>query len=230
MDIVLIGGLWLRAGIWDRTVEELVSLGHTAQAVRLPGADVGGADATLEDQLTAVLAAVDAAQRPLVVGHSAAGTLAHLAADRRGAGIAGTVLIGGFPTTDGEAYASFFPLVDGVMPFPGWEGFEGPDSDDLDAAARAAIAESAVPVPGGVATATVRYGDPARADVPTWEVCPEFDPQDARDWIASGDLPELTQARHLELVDLDSGHWPMVSRPQELARALSDIATSAPSR
>lgn len=228
MDIVLIAGLWLRAEVWDPTIEHLADLGHTARAVRLPGVDVRGAEATLADQLDAVLTAVDAAERPLVVGHSAASTLAHLAADRRREGIAGTVLIGGFPTTEGEQYAAFFPLTDGVMPFPGWEPFEGPDSDDLDADARTAIAEAAVPVPGPVVTAAVHYLDPLRTQVPTWELCPEFSPADAQAWIASGDLPELAAAEHLQLADIDSGHWPMVSRPQELARVLTDIANAAP--
>ena len=35
------------------------------------------------------------------------------------------------------------------MPFPGWGEFEGPDSADLDAAARRAFAAVAIPVPEG---------------------------------------------------------------------------------
>ena len=60
---------------------------------------------------------------------------AALAADRRPDAVAGTALIGGMPSEEGEEYAAFFELVDGVMPFPGWEPFEGPDSADLDEAA-----------------------------------------------------------------------------------------------
>lgn len=41
----------------------------------------------------------------------------------------------------GEAYFGFsFPTRDGAMPFPGWGEFEGPDSADLDDAAKRAIA------------------------------------------------------------------------------------------
>ena len=50
-------------------------------------------------------------------------------------------MIGGFPASDGSAYADFFPIVDGAMPFPGWEPFDGPDSADLDGDARAALGE-----------------------------------------------------------------------------------------
>ena len=70
----------------------------------LPGADDGRATATLDDQLAAVLAAVDAADAPVVVGHSAASTLAWLAADRRPVAVARVVMIGGWPSSDGSAY------------------------------------------------------------------------------------------------------------------------------
>ena len=55
-------------------------------------------------------------------------------------------------------------------------------------------------------------------------MCPEFTPAEAQEWIDAGDLPELARARHLELVDIDSGHWPMFTRPAELARALAETA------
>jgi pimeloyl-ACP methyl ester carboxylesterase len=55
-------------------------------------------------------------------------------------------------------------------------------------------------------------------------VCPEFSPAQAREWIAAGDMPELARAKHLDLVDIDSGHWPMLTRPVELARLLAAAA------
>src|SRR5690606_36601852 len=78
-------------------------------------------------------AAVDAARgRPMVVGHAAACTLAWLAAVARPGRVAKVVLIGGSPAPDGERYADYFECKDGVMPFPGWEPYEGPDTADLD--------------------------------------------------------------------------------------------------
>lgn len=222
MDILLIAGLWLDGSVWDDVVPVIEALGHRAVPLTLPGQGDGSASATLDDQVAAVLAAVDAASgKPVVVGHSAACTLAWLAADARPDRIAKLVLIGGFPSADGELYADFFGLEDGVMPFPGWGPFEGPDSADLDEEARRAIASAAIPVPGGVARGVVRLEDERRFDVPVVLVCPEFTPAQAREWIDAGDVPELAKAKHLELVDLDSGHWPMVSRPAELARLLA---------
>ena len=224
MDIVLIAGLWLPAATWDDVIAELDDRGHRGVAVELPGVDDGDPDATLDDQLAAVLAAVDGAERPVVVGHSAAATLAWLAADRRPDDVARVVLIGGFPAGPGSAYADFLPIADGVMAFPGWEPFEGPDSDDLDESTRASFEAAAVAVPEGVATATVELTDERRRSVPVTLICPEFSPDDARGWIDDGDLPELAAAEHLDLVDLDSGHWPQLTRPADLARLLADAA------
>ncbi|WP_374453985.1 alpha/beta fold hydrolase [Nocardioides sp.] len=225
MDIVLIAGLWLDGSAWDDVLPELEKLGHRGIPVTLPGQGDGTTSATYDDQAGAVLAAVDAAEgRPLVVGHSAACTLAWVAADRRPDDVTGVVLIGGFPTTEGNAYADFFEPTGGGVPFPGWEPFEGPDSDDMSAELKAEVAAGAHPVPVGVTKGVVHWTDERRHGVPLTLVCPEFSPQQAQEWIDSGDVPELADAKALELVDIDSGHWPMYTQPAALA-ALLDEAT-----
>ncbi|WP_322920584.1 alpha/beta fold hydrolase [Nocardioides renjunii] len=225
MDIVLIAGLWLDGTAWDDVLPELEALGHRGIPLTLPGQGDGATSASYDDQAAAVVAAVDAAEgAPLVVGHSAASTLAWVAADRRPDAVTGVVLIGGFPTTDGQAYADFFQTDGDAVAFPGWETFAGPDSDDMSPELKAAVAAGAHPVPVGVTTGVVRWSDERRHDVPLTLVCPEFGPEQAREWIASGDVPELADATALELVDLDSGHWPMWTQPAALA-ALLDQAT-----
>lgn len=221
-DVVLIAGLWMEASSWDDVARELEGLGHRPIPVRLPGADDRSTSATLGDQLAAVLEAVDSADHPVVVGHSAAASLAWMAADRRPDDVRQVMLVGGFPTPDGQPYADFFDIEDGVMPFPGWGPFEGPDSDDMDEATKQRFAESAVPVPAGVATGVVELTDERRYSVPATLVCPEFSPDDAREWIAAGDLPELSRAQRVDFVDLDSGHWPMLTCPDVMARAIHD--------
>jgi pimeloyl-ACP methyl ester carboxylesterase len=205
-------------------VHRRIALGHRPVPLTLPGQGDGFASATLDDQVAAVLAAVDSApEKPMVVGHSAASTLAWLAADARPEKVAKVALIGGFPSPDGEPYADFFELKDGGMPFPGWGPFEGPDSADLDEEARRSIASAAIPVPEGVAKGVVRLADERRFDVPVVLVCPEFTPTQAQEWIRAGDVPELAKAKHVDFVDIDSGHWPMVSKPIELARLLGRV-------
>jgi pimeloyl-ACP methyl ester carboxylesterase len=225
MDILLIAGLWLDGSVWDKVAAELEARGHHAVPVTLPGQGDGNASATLADQIAVVLAAVDAAaSRPMVVGHSAACSLAWLAADARPGKVGKVALIGGFPVPDGGRYADMFPVQDGAMAFPGWSPFEGPDSADLDDAARQAFASAAIPVPEGVAHGVIRLADERRYDVPVVLVCPEFTPAQAREWIDHGEVPELAKSNNISYVDIDSGHWPMITAPAELASLLSRAA------
>ena len=225
MDIVLVAGLWLDGSAWDAVVPALETLGHRPVPLTLPGQGDGRRSATLEEQVAAVLAAIDASPgKPLVVGHSAACTLAWLAADARPEKVAKAALIGGFPASGGQPYFGGFETTDGVLPFPGWGPFEGPDSADLDEDTKRRIAAAAIPVPEGVTKGVVHLTDERRFDVPVVIVCPEFTPAEAREWIGAGDVPELAKAKHLEFADIDSGHWPMFSKPDELARLLTEVA------
>jgi pimeloyl-ACP methyl ester carboxylesterase len=225
MDIVLIAGLWLDGSVWENVAAELEARGHRAVPVTLPGQGDGNTSATLADQSAAVLAAVDAAAgRPMVVGHSAASSLAWLAADARPDKISKVAMIGGFPASDGKLYFDFLPAQDGALAFPGWGEYEGPDSADLDDAAKQAIASAAIPVPEGVIRGVVRLADERRYEVPVVLVCPEFTPAQAREWIDQGEVPELGKSKNVSFVNIDSGHWPMISAPADLARLLAQAA------
>lgn len=225
MDIVLIAGMWLDGSAWDNVAAQLEARGHRAVPVTLPGQGDGNTSATLADQVATVVAAIDAAAgRPMVVGHSGACSLAWLAADARPTKISEIALIGGFPAADGETYFDAFPVRDDAMAFPGWAEFEGPDSADLDDAAKQAIASAAIPVPKGVTHAVIRLADERRYEVPVVLICPEFTAAEAREWIGQGEVPELAKTKNVAFLDIDSGHWPMISAPTELARLLSQEA------
>jgi pimeloyl-ACP methyl ester carboxylesterase len=228
VEIVLVAGLWLDGSAWADVVPALEELGQHAVPLTLPGQGDRSSSATFDDQVAAVLAAVDSAsEKPMVVGHSAACTLAWVAADARPEKVAKVAMIGGFPSADGATYADLFPTKDGAMPFPGWGPFEGPDSADLDEEARRRFASAAIPVPEGVTKGVVRYADERRFDIPVVLVCPEYTPADALEWIDGGDVAELPTVKHLDYVDIDSGHWPMVTKPAELARLLAAAAAEA---
>jgi pimeloyl-ACP methyl ester carboxylesterase len=103
MDIVLVAGMWLDASAWDAVVPDLEKLGHRPIPLTLPGQGDGDVTATYDDQVRAVLAAIDAAADPvLVVGHSAASALAWVAADARPDKVARVALVGGMPSAVGE--------------------------------------------------------------------------------------------------------------------------------
>jgi hypothetical protein len=42
--------------------------------------------------------------------------------------------------------------------------------------------------------------------VPVTLICPEFSPAEARQWTDGGEV-EVAKARHVEYVDIESGHW-----------------------
>lgn len=225
MEIILLSGLWLRGDSWADVEYELARAGHRVQSLTLPGQGDQRMDTTLQDQIDAALEALDRNVGPtLVVGHSAASALAWIMADARPEAVMGVVMIGGMPVESGKPYANFFPVVDGRMPFPGWEPFAGADAADLDDDTRDFIEASAFAVPEGVCHAVVTLADERRFDVPVTLVCPEYSPADAQAWIDDGFVPELTRAGHVTLVDLDTGHWPMFTKPSELASTI-DQAT-----
>ncbi|MDO5735873.1 MAG: alpha/beta hydrolase [Propionibacteriaceae bacterium] len=225
MDIILLPGLWLRGDAFSGVEDELTGAGHRAHSLTLPGQGDGRTDATLQDQVEAVVSVVDGLPaRALVVGHSAASALAWIVADARPEAVAGVVMIGGMPVEAGKPYANFFPVVDALMPFPGWEPFRGADSADLDKAARERIEADAVPVSEGICHALVSLTDDRRFAVPVTLVCPEYSTTEAQAWIDDGFAPELTRAEKVTLVDLDSGHWPMFTRRHELAALIDEAA------
>ena len=119
VDIVLIAGLWLEESAWAGVAACLAGYGHRPVPVALPGQGYGDTSATLADQVAAVLAAVDsAAGWPMVVGHSAASSLAWLAVDARPGKIGKAVFIGGWPAPDGQPYFGDLPVKDGAVSLP----------------------------------------------------------------------------------------------------------------
>src|SRR5690606_17967774 len=109
--------------------------------------------------------------------------------------------------------------VSGAQPAAQGPGIEG--TADL-----AAFRERAAAHPGKVATEPVRVSDPARLDVPATFVCCSIPSAVLRE-NASREAPfhtELGDVRDATWVDLPTGHWPMLSRPADLAAVLVDAA------
>jgi len=229
MDIVLVPGLWLNAHTWDAVVPHLEAAGHRAHPLTLPGMESKHADrtgVTLADHVAAVVEAIDACGGPvLLVGHSAGCGIAHAAVDARPDRVVRQVHVGGFPSADGEALLSGLPADNGEVPMPDWvELGEDANVRDFDADQLARFYADAIPVPERVVTDPVRLSDEHRFDVPATEICPEYSAADLREWLDGGDLPELARIRDVELVDIGGGHWPQLTQPKSLARAVLDAA------
>lgn len=231
-DVVLVPGLWLQGSTWDAVVPHLERAGHRPRPLTLPGtapdADRAGVGTTA--LVAAVVAAID--ETPdgvpvVVVGHSMGCAVVHGAVDARPERVARAVHVGGFPSSSGRPPAAGFGTDGDDLPFPGWDAMDDADVRDLDEATRARVQATMVPSPAGLTTDPLVLGDERRFAVPVTMVCPEFTSDQVRAWVADGDLPELAAVRDVEYVDLDSGHWPQVTRPAELAAAIASAAARA---
>src|SRR5512133_3168820 len=84
--IILVPGFWLGAWAWDDVAARLRAAGHDVTAITLPGLESADADRsriTMEDHVQAIVDAVEARGRPVVLAvHSATGFSGYAASDR----------------------------------------------------------------------------------------------------------------------------------------------------
>jgi pimeloyl-ACP methyl ester carboxylesterase len=105
------------------------------------------------------------------------------------------------------------------------ENLDGLTEEQLETFRQRAVSE-----PGGVLREELELTNDARLDLPTTMICTGFPSEQIRkaamehDWAWLAGVPEL---RNITWIDLPTSHWPMWSRPQDLAAILADIARSA---
>lgn len=225
--IILVPGFWLGAWAWDEVAELLRADGHDVTALTLPGRepDTDRATVTFEDHVDAICAAVERAGRPVVLAvHSAAGFSGYAACDRMPERIAATVYV---DTAPGKG--AMDPDFDGVEKPMNWaEIVEGENLDGLSDEQKAVFRDRAVPEPGGVIRGSVELTNDARNDVPATLVCTGFSASDYQqyarehpEWSFLAGIPELRDATW---IDLPTSHWPMWSKPRELAEIIGRVA------
>lgn len=233
-EIVLTPGFWLGGWAWDQVAERLRSAGHRVTAMTLPGLESVAADRSrvgLAEQVAAVVAVLRDAPEPVVlVGHSGAGTVIYGATDAMPEKVAAMVYVDSGPLADGTALAADLPPDLVEIPLPSWEDLEeqGTSLTDLDDATRAEFARRAVPHPAGPARDPARLANPARRDVPAVLVCSTY-PSDQIRRLAVEGVPLFAELTHLRVsyVDLPTGHYPMWSRPDELAAEIDRVAAGS---
>jgi pimeloyl-ACP methyl ester carboxylesterase len=229
--IVLVPGFWLGAWAWDEVAELLRADGHQVTAVTLPGlesVDTDRTDTTLSDHVDAICAAVDAAGPPVVLGvHSGTGFAGYAVTDRIPDQIATMVYVDSGPgigAPDGDFLGLELPLPS-ERELAANENLDGLSDEQLETFRR-----RAVPQPGGALREAVPLENAARLDVPTTMICTAFPAEELRAYAAEDDpawLRGLTELHDVTWVDLPTSHWPMWSRPRELATLISGIAENA---
>jgi len=225
MDVILVPGLWLDASSWDDIVPALEEAGHRPRALTMPGVGAPASESGsigMADWVAAVVAEIDALDGPVVlVGHSGGGNVVWGAADARPDRVARVVFVDTIAPPPGGVISEF-ELVDGVVPFPGWEAFDDEEISDIDDDVRATWAARAQSVPARVPTDPIELRDDRRHGVPVTILSGGFDEDEFRravaQWGSFGE--EFLAIRDAEVVKLGSGHWPQFSQPDVLAKAL----------
>ncbi|MDQ4213340.1 alpha/beta hydrolase [Microbacterium capsulatum] len=225
MDIILVPGLWLDASSWDPVLGPLRAAGHAPHPLTMPGVGepaASSADVGIADWVDAVVTAIDETAGDVVlVGHSGGGNVVWGAVDARPDRVARAVFVDTVPPPDGSGISEF-EVVDGVIPFPGWDFFPDEDVRDLDAQTRARTAPEALSVPARVPTDPIALGDERRYDVPATLLMGALTQEELEgylaQWGAYGD--EYRRIRDAEVVRIGSGHWPQYSVPDRLAELL----------
>ncbi|MTE13847.1 alpha/beta fold hydrolase [Nocardia aurantiaca] len=224
--ILLIPGFWLGAWAWEDVAGPLRSLGDEVDALTLPGLDPGDPErlsATLQTQARAIVDAARAAD--VLVAHSGAGAAAYMATDLAPEHFSRVIYADSAPMPAGFILN---PALGDTAEFPlpeTWEEVEAAGSSlaGLNEAMLARFRERAVPVPAGVAARPVTLGDSAaRLKVPTTVICCSFPSELVQQLRDAGELPLFRELRNIdaEYVDLPTGHWPMWSKPTELAELI----------
>src|SRR5918999_2862215 len=227
--IVLVPGFWLGAWAWDEVVSALRAERHDVTALTLPGLESADADRsaiTLSDHVDAICEAVTAAGAPLVPAvHSGAGASGYAASDRVPERIAAMVYVDSGPATG--ALEPDFNAVE--KPLPSREDLEAEENlDGLSEEQLETFWRRAVPEPGGVLREAPELTNDARLDVSTTAICTAFTSDQYKEAVKEGYawLGGFAELRDVTWVDLPTSHWPMWSRPRELAEIIGDVANA----
>ena len=229
--IILVPGFWLGAWAWDEVANALRADGHDVTAITLPGLESADADRssiTFEDHVNAIVDAVNASPSPVVLAvHSASGFSGYAASDRVPEKIAAMVYVDTAP-----GIGPLDPEFEGVEKPMIWKDIEAEENlDGLTEEQKETFRQRAVPVPGGVLRGMMALTNDARRDIPSTLICTGFTAEQYQtyarehpEWSFLAGIPEL---RNPTWVDLPTSHWPMWSRPAELARIIGDVAKAA---
>jgi pimeloyl-ACP methyl ester carboxylesterase len=224
--IILVPGFWLGAWAWDEVAETLRADGHDVMALTLPGLDSVGTDRsniTFADHVDAICDVVAAAKAPVVLAvHSGAGATGYAASDRVPERIAAVVYVDSGPAT-GPLDPGFTDVEQPLV----WEEIEAEENlDGLSEEQKATFRERAIPEPGAAIRESAELTNAARLDIPTTAICTGYTSEQYKQAIDQGQtwLGGFAELRNITWVDLPTSHWPMWSRPQELAAIIGDAA------
>ena len=233
--IILIAGHWLGAWAWDDVLEHLTTDRSRAIAMTLPGLDGDDPDRatkTLDDQTAAIIdvitrLGVSADQPATIVAHSGANAPVSLVIDRHPELVHQVVWVDSGPVATGSVFAPGLPEEVDELPLPSFDVLAQQASlDGLSAEVLERFRARAVPEPGPVLRQPVELTNDARRAVQTTLVCCSMPSAQVLELARSGHpmFTEVANLEHLDVIDIPTGHWPMWSRPRDLAAVIHSVA------
>jgi len=249
---VMVRGAWLGGWCWQKVASRLRDEGHDVYPVTLTGlgerAHLASPKVDLETHISDVVNVIEFEDLHDVVllGHSYAGLVVTGPADRIPERVSELVYLDTAPLPDGTTLIETFPpevrgRVEGQVedlgggwrwPMPPPEelanfgSLEGVSDDDLGL-----LRSRAAPQPFVTYTQPLRLTNPAREELLKLGIVCSFSLAQVQEMIASGHpLFRELSGPNWRFVEPPTGHWPMFSRPGDLAELLLDLPSEEPVR
>lgn len=241
---VLVAGAWLGGWAWDGVTRRLRQAGHDVYPVTLTGLGerkhLARPEVGLETHISDIVNVIEVEdlRDVTLVGHSYGGVPVTGTSDRVAERIASVVYIDSGPIPVDTAYIDFDPESrdateqqvaregDGwLLPPMSRDDLIGA-IPDLDPERVSAIQARMTPQPFATYTEPLRLTNPARAWLPKVAILNSFPEAAVREMMAAGHpMGVMLAGPEWRFVELPTSHWPMFSRPEELAAVLGEVAT-----
>ena len=229
--IVLVPGFWLGAWAWDEVAGMLRADGHDVTALTLPGLE------SLDTDRSSIHLATTWTRSS---GPSNVPTPRSSSRSTAPQGTRATSRVTACPSAS-PRWSMSIPRPGSRRSTPIFAGDEKPlvwddlaaeeNLDGLSEEQLARFRERAVPVPGALLRDGYVFTDDARRDIPSTIIATGYSAADYQkyanehpEWSFLAGIPEL---RDLTWIDLPTSHWPMWSRPAELAAIIGEVARKA---
>ncbi|MGX1793833.1 alpha/beta fold hydrolase [Microbacterium sp. NPDC055312] len=219
---------------WDEVLEHLETGRTHAVPMTLPGLDADDparTAKTIDDQVAAIRAVIarQGDQPVVLVGHSGANAPMSVFVDRHPELVDRVVWVDSGPVASGSAFAADLPAAVADLPLPSFDdlaqqaSLEGLNDEMLER-----FRTKAVPEPAPVLRQSVELTNESRRRIPTTLVCCSISGKQVMELVRAGHpmFVEVANLERVDVVDLPTGHWPMWSRPRDLADIIASAAST----
>lgn len=230
-EFVLVPGAWLGAWAWKKVVPLLVEKGHSAHPVALTGmgerVHLASGDVGIETAVLDVLNAVQYGDLDdvVLVGHSFAGKVIAAVADRIPGRVRRLLYLDAFRPEKVRTPQGAFPVEEWNVPPGSWsipftEEILDQIGKDVRGPDREWMLSKATPWAVRHATDPVTLSTNFDAVKSAYIFCTDGSDAAYLDQILEGKWGDLDGPHRI----VESGHWPMITKPDELVTAMLALA------